>query len=125
MKYNKLSDGELYILSAIWDTGRKEVSRSMIEGRIAEKHWNINTINTFLSRLTEKGAVSCRREGRTNYYTPIYDREGYLAFEGSSFLERLYGNSIGNFMTALSSAHSLKQKDIDELEDFLAKLKEE
>ncbi len=125
MEYKKLSEGELYILTAIWETGEESVSRSMIEDRIAEKNWNVNTVNTFLARLTEKGAVSCRKIGKTNFYTPIYNKDGYLAFEGSSFLARLYNNSIGSFMAALSSTHSLKKKDIEELEEFLNKLKEE
>lgn len=125
MKYKRLPDGELTVMMAIWDTEKKPVSRSMIEGKIADKNWNVNTVNTFLLRLTEKGALSCEKIGKTNYYTPLYEKDDYLAFESKSFLERLYGNSLGKFVTALSSAKSIDKKDIEELENFLEKVKED
>ena len=125
MNYKRLSDGELTVMNAIWESKELPVTRSMIEEKIADKNWNVNTVNTFLSRLTEKGAVESVRHGKTNYYTPAYDKTGYLAFEGSSFLERMYGNSLGKFVNALSSTHSLRKQDIEELEAFLKKVKED
>lgn len=49
-----LPDTELAVMKAIWACG-EDVSRAEMEPHLAEYRWTANAINTYLSRLAEKG----------------------------------------------------------------------
>ena len=108
----RLPDAELAVMQAIWEVGG-EVSRGDLDG------WSANTVNTYLTRLCEKGFLSSRREGRNNLYTPLVSKDKYLEFESRSVLKRLYGGSLGSFVAALNAEKPLEQSEIDELRQFL------
>ena len=112
----RLPDAELAVMQAIWAVGG-EVSRGDLDG--ASHGWSANTVNTYLTRLCEKGFLSSRREGRNNLYTPLVSKDRYLEFESRSVLKRLYGGSLGSFVAALNAEKPLEQSEIDELRQFL------
>lgn len=114
----RLPDAELAVMQAVWAVGG-EVGRADIEGALASHGWSANTLNTYLTRLCEKGFLTSRREGRNNLYTPLVSRDRYLEFESRSVLQRLYGASLGSFVAALNAEQPLEQREIDELRQFL------
>ena len=123
----RLPDAELAVMQAIWAVGG-EVSRGDLDGalnyfvlaaRPGSHGWSANTVNTYLTRLCEKGFLSSRREGRNNLYTPLVSKDRYLEFESRSVLKRLYGGSLGSFVAALNAEQPLEQSEIDELRQFL------
>ena len=114
----RLPDAELAVMQAVWAVGG-EVGRADIEGALASHGWSANTLNTYLTRLCEKGFLTSRREGRNNLYTPLVSKERYLEQESRSVLRRLYGGSLGSFMAALNAEQPLEQREIDELRQFL------
>ena len=114
----RLPDAELAVMQAIWDKGG-EAGRGDIEGALAPHGWSANTINTYLTRLCDKGFLTSRREGRNNLYTPLVSKDKYLEFESRSVLKRLYGGALGSFVAALNAEQPLEQCEIDELRQFL------
>ena len=116
----RLPDTELEVMKALWASG-PDTPRSHLEQSLAPFHWAPNTINTYLTRLAEKGFVSVRREGKSNRYTPLVSREDYLAFDSRMVLSRLYGSSPRNFVAALAKG-GLEQKDLEDLRDLLDEL---
>ena len=114
----RLPDAELSVMQAVWAHGG-EVSRGDIEGTLASHGWSVNTINTYLTRLCDKGYLSARREGRSNFYTPLVSQEKYREFDSRSVLQRLYGGSLGSFVAALTAEKPLAQSEIDELRRYL------
>lgn len=60
-----------------------------------------------------------RREGRSNFYTPLVSQEKYREFDSRSVLQRLYGGSLGSFVAALTAEKPLAQSEIDELRRYL------
>lgn len=114
----RLPDAELAVMQAVWAQSG-EVGRADIEGALASHGWSANTLNTYLTRLCEKGFLTRRREGRNNLYTPLVSRDRYLEFESRSVLKRLYGGSLGSFVAALNAEQPLEQREIDELRQFL------
>ena len=125
----RLPDAELAVMQAIWAVGG-EVSRGDLDGALASHGWSANTVNTYLTRLCEKGFLSSRREGRNNLYTPLVSKDRYLEFESRSVLKQLYGaldglqdnllgGSLGSFVAALTAEKPLAQSEIDELRQFL------
>ena len=119
MAGKRLPDSELELMMIIWDA-EGSVTRSEIEDRFpAERKLSATTVLSFLSRLQEKGFLEVERDGKTNRYRPLVEKETYLREESRSIWKRLYQNSVGNFMTALGSGEELSDRDLDELQEFL------
>ncbi|MBC5658839.1 BlaI/MecI/CopY family transcriptional regulator [Anaerosacchariphilus sp. NSJ-68] len=119
MAGKRLPDSELELMMIIWDA-EGSVTRSEIEDRLpAERKLSATTVLSFLSRLQEKGFLEVERDGKTNRYRPLVEKETYLREESRSIWKRLYQNSVGNFMTALGSGEELSDRDLDELQEFL------
>ena len=66
-----------------------------------------------------KGFVSVEKIGKVNWYTPLVEEEAYLQRESKSILQKLYRNSLKNFVTALYDGDALTQQDMDDLAVFL------
>ena len=116
----RLPDTELEVMKALWASG-PDTTRAQLEQSLESFHWAPNTINTYLTRLAEKGFVSVRREGRGNRYSPLVDLESYQSFESQSVLSRLYGSSPKNFVAALARS-GLGRRDLEELKELVDEL---
>ena len=117
----KLPEAELEIMLAIWQT-TEQVPRAYFDEKLRHRKWSANTINTLLSRLQEKGFIAAERKGRENYYRALIERDAYLEFESSTILQKLYGNSIKNFVLSLAHTDALEEKEIAELQQYLSNL---
>ena len=116
----RLPDTELEVMKALWDTG-PDTPRSTLEERLSPFGWAANTVNTYLSRLADKGFVSVRRAGKSNLYTPLVSREEYQTFDSRTVVSRLYGTPR-NFVAALAR-EGLQQGELEELQALLEELK--
>ena len=116
----RLPDTELEVMKALWASG-PDTARAQLEAALEPYGWASNTINTYLTRLVEKGFVSVRRDGKSNRYTSLVSREDYLAFDSHAVLNRLYGSSPRNFVAALAR-NGLKQEELDDLQALLDEL---
>jgi predicted transcriptional regulator len=52
--------------------------------RGADKQRAYTTYMTIMARLHKKGLLDRRREGNTDYYTPVHTREEYMALRAQS-----------------------------------------
>lgn len=116
----RLPDTELEVMKALWASG-PDTPRAQLESTLAGFGWAGNTINTYLTRLVDKGFLSVRRQGKSNLYSPLISREDYLAFDSRSVLNRLYGSSPRNFVAALAKG-GLDRQDVEELRSLLDQL---
>ncbi|MCR5737427.1 MAG: BlaI/MecI/CopY family transcriptional regulator [Eubacterium sp.] len=121
----RLPDAELDVMMAIWKTGDKCTRMELEENLDTEKEWSATTILSMLSRLEKKGFVQVTKDGKQNVYAPLVSQEEYLQAESKTVLEKMYNNSITNFMSALYSGKKPSKKQIDELQDLLDGFKEE
>lgn len=118
--YPRLPDAELEVMQALWSADRYPAHSGELMDRL-EKHWKAPTVLKLLSRLEERGFVSCVKEGRVNGYTPLVRREDYLAEESRSFVSRLHGGSVSALVATLWQNHDLTEQDLDELRALLKK----
>lgn len=115
----RLPDTELEVMKALWSLGR-DIPRSALDHALLSFQWSRNTINTYLTRLVEKGFVTVQRDGKSNLYTPLISREEYLSFDSRTVLKRLYGTPR-NFVAALAR-DGLDRQELDELRTLLEQL---
>lgn len=113
----RLPESELEIMMIIWRYDRP-VNRMEIEERL-EKDVAAPTILSFLNRLEAKGFVSVEKIGKINWYTPLVKEEEYLQKESRNILQKMYQNSLKNFVTALYDGDGMSSQDIEDLRTFL------
>lgn len=118
----KLPESELDLMIALWKQ-KNDMSRSEIEKIVNQKKTLApTTILTLLSRLEKKGFVSVNRDGNLNKYRWLVSQTEYQQKEGKGMLEKLYGNSVKNFVAALYQGREIDDGDLKELEGFLKEL---
>ncbi len=115
----KLSDVELDIMLIVWDA-KEPISAPKILEKIFVKHsWALSSLMTALSRLVDKGYLKCDRSSGSNLYSAIVDEQQYKNQESSSFLSKLYGNSLPHFVSCLYKGGKISNKDLEELKRFI------
>lgn len=118
----KLPESELDLMIVLWKQ-KNDMSRSEIEKIVNQKKTLASTtILTLLSRLEKKGFVSVNRDGNLNKYRWLVSQTEYQQKEGKGMLEKLYGNSVKNFVAALYQGRKINDEDLKELEGFLKEL---
>lgn len=118
----RLPDSELEIMKIIWDANQPVTSAYISEKLKGKRDWKITSILTFLARLTNKGFIECRREGKINIYTPSITEQEYLERESKSILEKLYNNSLTSFVTALYESNSVSEEELIALKEYIEEL---
>ncbi|MCI8601197.1 MAG: BlaI/MecI/CopY family transcriptional regulator [Oscillospiraceae bacterium] len=114
----KISDAELEVMEAVWQLPDPCTS-AQLQTALSKKNWKQTTLLTFLTRLTEKGLLTTKKQGKQNLYSPALSREGYLARETRSFLAGLHGGSLRSFIAALNAGEKLQEEELDELRSWL------
>ena len=113
-----LSNGEWTLMNALWERQPATVAQ-LVHALAPETGWSKHTVMTMLSRLEQKGAVSCTQGERAREYSALLARDKAAARETDSFLAKVYGGSLGLMMSAMVEGRALTQEDIDELTAIL------
>ena len=117
--YPRLPESELDIMLVVWEL--KEATAPAILERL-ERPLTASALHSYLKRLEEKGYLACRKEGKTNRYTPLVEREAYRRQEGRAILGKLYEGSLKRFAAALHDGGALDQSEVEELRAYLEEL---
>lgn len=120
----KLGEAELEIMQVVWNEDHPLTSNYILKQLQGRRKWKLSTLMTSLSRLSDKGYLSCDRSTGSNLYTFMISENEYRTKESRHFLEKLYNNSIQNMVATLYHNQELDADDIKELRDFLDELKE-
>lgn len=120
----RLPESELDIMLALWESDESSVPRAYFDEKLRHKGWSVNALNSFLSRLEDKGFLRSTREGKHKFYTAVVNREDYVNREGRSILEKLYKGSLKNFLLSVTERDGLEEEEIDDLQRYLDELKE-
>ena len=113
-----LGESELEIMKVIWKHSQPITSVDI--GKEVEVYgWKKTTISTFLTRLTEKGAVSAEKHGKLYYYTPLITEEQYKQSQTKILIENLYHGSVKELAASLFDNEGLTGEDIAELREII------
>ena len=106
----RLPDAELEVMQAIWAC-EPPVSRTDIDEILRDTHpMAQTTLLTVLTRLSEKGFVEIRKEGRSARYIPVVARQDYLAQQSRRFVEKVCKGSLPAFAAALCDSGLTKDE---------------
>lgn len=85
----KLPESEQEIMMIVWEYA-EPVSRFQIEEKLnVEKNIAPSTILTLLTRLEKKGFIQKVRNGKSNLYVPLVEKENYIGTVGKNMLDTI------------------------------------
>ena len=115
----KLGDAELEIMLAVWEAGEPVPSSYVQEKLRGRRDWARPSILTSLSRLVDKGFLSCQKRGKSNWYHPLVSEKDYKAAEGRGLIDRLYGGSFTGMVASLCDGRAIDEDDLAQLRRYL------
>ena len=120
----RISDAELEVMEALWASGAPMTATEVAERIGAGRDWSLATVKTMLSRLTAKGAIRFREEGRRYLYSPAIARDSYVGKESRRFVDQLFGGRLSPLVARLAEADALDEDDIAAIEKILKELRQ-
>lgn len=92
-----LSKAEYEIMEVIWKNGGEIAPKKIVElSRVNQKEWKRQTVNTFLKRMAEKGAVTKKRGS----VSAIYTKGEYLHRVSKDVVHRFFQDDLEMFVSA-------------------------
>ena len=118
----RISDAEWAIMEILW--AEAPLTATDVASRVlADRDWTLATVKTLLSRLLAKAAVEHRADGRCFLYSPLVEREDYVAGESKRLVDRLFGGKFMPLVAHLAEQEKLSDADIAEIERLLREMK--
>ncbi len=121
-KMPKISDAELEVMKIIWEYAPLNTNQ-IVDLLLKSTDWNTRTIQTLISRLEKKGAVTHEKEGRIFVYTPVIKKGEYIREESASFLNKFYNGAINKMVLNFIKNDMLSENEIEELRKILGESK--
>lgn len=116
----RLSDREIEIMKILWDT-ELELTANEILDRTG-LNWQLASLMTQLSRMEEKGYVTCDKTRRNNLYRPAISQIEYQIAEAEKLLKSLFDSSAAEFVEALSRSGFLSKRELADIADRIKRL---
>ena len=109
MVRNAMSATEFYILQYLWT---RETPATFAEimvhfNEVEKKAWKKQTVNTFLSRLSQKGFLNIDKSGKRAIYIPSVSSKKFYENYAKEIVDDSYEGSLKNFICAFTKGHKL------------------
>jgi predicted transcriptional regulator len=107
-------------MEQLWSGGEATV-RSVMEAlnKRTAKDRAYTTYMTVMARLYEKGLLNRRREGKTDYYSPIHERDEYMTLRAQAEVDGLvaqYGDvALSHFAQQMASLDPARRRALQRL----------
>ncbi len=115
-----LHELESEVMEQLWKSGEASV-RSVLQAlnRSGDKDRAYTTYMTIMARLHKKGLLVRRREGKADYYAPVYDRDEYMTLRASAEVEDLvsqYGDvALSHFAEQMAKLDPARRRALQRL----------
>jgi BlaI family transcriptional regulator, penicillinase repressor len=110
------SERELDLLKVMWQLGEAKV-RDIHDALCPNGECAFTTVQTLVRIMLQKGFVTRRSEGRTDYFTPVYTLEDAT----SRFVDKLFDGAVDRFVLSMLSAEDVSADEMRKLEQMIAK----
>ena len=124
MVQNAMSATEFYILKYLWSRETPATFSEIMThfNEEEKKEWKKQTVNTFLTRLAQKGFLNIDKSGKRAIYIPSVSRKKYYEDYAQQIIEDSYEGSLKNFVCAFTENHNLTSNEKEELLTYIHSL---
>lgn len=116
----KITEAEYEIMKVVWNN--EPISTNDIVKKFESiSEWSQKTVQTLLSRLVKKGALSYEKKGRVFVYRATVKQDEYTNTESKFFLKKFYNGALNSMVLNFIDDTKLSGEDIEELKRILEK----
>lgn len=113
---------ERAVMEQVWDTGESTVRDVLLAlNAAADRDRAYTTVMTIMRKLDRKGMLTRRREGKTDFYMAVIDREAYKQARARaevSAVIREYGDlAYANFAREVTELDPARRAELRRLAD--------
>jgi predicted transcriptional regulator len=119
-----LTEAELRLMEIVWASGPATVGQ-IVDAIPERERTAYNTVQTMMKILERKGYVRHRSVGRAFVYESIVDRDAAARTALSQVVQRFFGGSPRELALNLIEGDHLTEAELDELQQTIARAKEE
>lgn len=115
-----ITDAEWRIMRVIWalDT---VTSRQLIDVLGDSMDWKPATIKTLLHRLSDKGIIKAKKDGKRFIYSAVMDESRTVDLASKKFFNQVCAKKVGSAVAYIIDESELTQQDIDDIQAKLDK----
>ena len=114
----RITDGEWTIMKVVW-AHKTTTAKQVVDALANETAWKLQTIQTLMSRLVQKGALAADKSAREHTFTALVTEQECRQAVSRSFLARIFDGEIAPFLACLLERKKLTRKEIAELKRIL------
>ena len=124
MVHHAMSATEFYILKYLWSRETPATFSEIMThfNEEEKKEWKKQTVNTFLTRLAQKGFLNIDKSGKRAIYIPSVSKKKYYEDYAQQIIEDSYEGSLKNFICAFTENHKLTSNEKEELLTYVRSL---
>jgi len=119
-----ISEAESAVMEVLWRTSPAS-TEDVVAALKDRQEWQEPTIKTLLNRLLKKEAISAERDGRRYLYSPVLQRDQWLASESNGLLDRLFGGRVAPLVAHFSKQRKLTKKDLAALKRLIQEIEDD
>jgi predicted transcriptional regulator len=119
-----LTEAEQRLMEIVWASGPATVGQ-IVDAIPEHERTAYNTVQTMMKLLERKGYVRHRSVGRAFVYESIVDRDAAARTALSQVVQRFFGGSPRELALNLIAGDHLTEAELDELQQTIARAKEE
>ncbi|MCG3128092.1 MAG: Penicillinase repressor [Phycisphaerae bacterium] len=118
----EMGDAELEVLRALWELRSATVRQVLDYLRSHGRHVAYTTVQTFLTRLEQKGVAKSDRRDLAYVYRATVSRERVSRSRLRSLLTQLYDGAAGPLVLQLVRSETLTPDELGELQKLIDRL---
>ncbi len=114
----RISEAEWLVMKVAW-AQHTTTAKQVVEALAGETAWKLQTVQTLMTRLVQKGALAADKSSREHIFTPLVTEEQCRRAASRSFLARVFDGEIAPFLACLLERKKLSRKEVEELRRIL------
>jgi predicted transcriptional regulator len=117
-----LGAAELEVLRVLWDAGPCTVRDTLNQLRRRGRRLAYTTVQTFLTRLEQKGFVRSDKSGLAHVFRARVSRAAISRSKLRALLDQMYDGAVGPLVLQLVESGRLTPEEIDQLQTLIERL---
>lgn len=115
----KLSKAEEELMNYLWEKG-KALMKDLI-AEYPEPKPATTTIATLLKRMSEKGAISYTKRGKSREYFPLIQKSDYFSNHLKGLIKNFFNGSTTQFASFFTEETNLTEAELEDLKEVIDK----
>lgn len=115
----KLSKAEEELMNHIWE--KKKAFMKDLIAEYPDPKPATTTVATLLKRMTDKGAISYTKQGKSRIYFPMIRKKDYFSNHLKNLISNFFNGSTTQFASFFTEETGLTEHELEDLKQVIEK----